>query len=187
MEGFGWPMGPAYLQDVVGIDTCHHAIDVMAEGFPERMKFSETSIIDLLYEAERYGQKNGKGYYHYEADAKGRPTKTFNEEILQFIEQVQPTPKTFDTQEVIGRMMIPMCLELARCLEEGVVASAAEADMALIMGLGFPKFRGGALRYIDAIGAQAFCEWADQFAHLGQLYQVPDGLRAMAEKEETYF
>lgn len=187
MEQFGWPMGPAYLQDVVGIDTCHHAIEVMEQGFPERMKFDETSILDLLYQADRYGQKNGKGYYHYEPDAKGRPSKSFNEEVLGLIQQVQSAPKEFDPQEIIGRLMVPMCLEVVRCLEEGIVASAAEADMALIMGIGFPKFRGGALRYIDTLGAQQFCAMADQFAHLGNLYQVPEGLRKMANSGEKYF
>ena len=187
MERFGWPMGPAYLQDVVGIDTCHHCIDVMEEGFPERMKFAETSILDLLYEASRYGQKNGKGFYHYEPDAKGRPAKTFNEDILGFIGKIQPQTKEFSQEEVIARLMVPMCLEVARCLEEGIVGSAAEADMALIMGLGFPKFRGGALRYIDTIGADKFCALADQYAALGKLYEVPKGLRLMSQNGSKYF
>ncbi len=187
MEGFGWPMGPAYLQDVVGIDTCHHCIDVMEEGFPERMKFEQTSILDLLYEAERFGQKNGKGFYHYEKDAKGRPAKLFNEEILDYIGKVQPTTNEFSKEEIVARLMVPMCLEVARCVEEGIVASPAEADMALIMGLGFPKFRGGALRYIDTLGAEKFCALADQYAHLGELYEVPEGLRAMAKEGGKYF
>ncbi|MCF7980919.1 MAG: fatty acid oxidation complex subunit alpha FadB [Pseudomonadales bacterium] len=187
MEGFGWPMGPAYLQDVVGIDTCHHCIDVMEEGFPERMKFEETSILDLLYEAKRFGQKNSKGFYHYEPDAKGRLTKIFDEEILGFIGKVQSQTKEFSQEEVIARLMVPMCLEVARCLEEGIVASAAEADMSLIMGLGFPKFRGGALRYIDTVGADKFCALADQYAHLGALYEVPDRLRTMSQDGSKYF
>lgn len=187
MEGFGWPMGPAYLQDVVGIDTCHHCVDVMAEGFPERMKFEDKSILDLLYDADRFGQKNGKGFYHYEPDAKGRPAKTYNEEIAGFIGSVQQQPKEFDRDEIIARMMVPMCLEVARCLEEGIVASAAEADMTLILGLGFPKFRGGALRYIDTMGADKFCALADKYAHLGALYEVTDGLREMAQQGGRFF
>ncbi len=187
MERFGWPMGPAYLQDVVGIDTCHHCIDVMQDGFPERMKFEETSILDLLYKAERYGQKNGKGFYHYEPDAKGRPAKLFNEQILDFVGKVQAEAKEFSKEEVVARLMVPMCLEVARCVEEGIVASPAEADMALIMGLGFPKFRGGALRYIDTLGADKFCELADKYAHLGKLYEVPEGLRSMAKNGDKYF
>lgn len=57
MEKFGWPMGPAYLMDVVGIDTGHHGRDVMAEGFPDRMKDDRRSAVDALYDAKRLGQK----------------------------------------------------------------------------------------------------------------------------------
>ncbi len=62
---FGWPMGPAYLLDVVGLDTAHHAQAVMAEGFPERMGKQGRDAIDVLYEANKYGQKNGHGFYSY--------------------------------------------------------------------------------------------------------------------------
>ncbi|WP_337230361.1 3-hydroxyacyl-CoA dehydrogenase family protein, partial [Proteus terrae] len=58
---FGWPMGPAYLLDVVGIDTANHAQAVMAEGFPDRMGTIERDAIALLYEQQRYGQKNNHG------------------------------------------------------------------------------------------------------------------------------
>lgn len=57
---FGWPMGPAYLLDVVGLDTGHHAQAVMAEGFPDRMGKSGTDAIDVMFENKRLGQKNGK-------------------------------------------------------------------------------------------------------------------------------
>ena len=187
MEQFGWPMGPAYLQDVVGIDTCHHCIDVMEEGFPSRMKFAEKSILDLVYDAERFGQKNGKGFYHYEPDKKGRPAKTYNDEIQNFIQTVQATTNEFSPEDIVARMMVPMCLETVRCLEEGIVASAAEADMAQIMGIGFPKFRGGSLRYIDTLGVEKFCQIADQYADLGELYHVTDGLREMAKSGKTFF
>src|SRR5690554_7004755 len=68
-------------------------------------------------------------------------------------------------------MMVPLCLEAVRCLEDDIVASPAEADMALIYGIGFPPFRGGALRYIDAMGVEAFVKLADGLAEeLGPLY-----------------
>jgi len=60
MEKFGWPMGPAYLMDVVGMDTGHHGRDVMAEGFPDRMKDDTRTAVDVMYDANRLGQKNGK-------------------------------------------------------------------------------------------------------------------------------
>lgn len=54
---FGWPMGPAYLLDVVGIDTAHHAQAVMAAGFPQRMQKDYRDAIDALFDANRFGQK----------------------------------------------------------------------------------------------------------------------------------
>ncbi|MDO6806454.1 hypothetical protein Q4595_28615, partial [Wenyingzhuangia sp. 1_MG-2023] len=74
--------------------------------------------------------------------------------------------------EIIERMMIPMCLETARCLEESIVASATEADMGLILGLGFPRFRGGALRYIDNLGAAVFAAQVETHAECGPLYEL---------------
>jgi 3-hydroxyacyl-CoA dehydrogenase/enoyl-CoA hydratase/3-hydroxybutyryl-CoA epimerase/enoyl-CoA isomerase len=67
------------------------------------------------------------------------------------------------------------------------VGSVADADMALIMGIGFPPFRGGALRYIDSIGTKAFVELCDQYASLGALYQPTEKLRAMAASGESFY
>jgi len=80
-----------------------------------------------------------------------------------------------------------MCIETVRCLDESIVGSAADADMGLIMGIGFPVFRGGAMRYIDQMGVKAFVEMADRYADLGKLYQVTDSLREMAAKGESFF
>ncbi|HCM05350.1 MAG TPA: fatty acid oxidation complex subunit alpha FadB, partial [Oceanospirillales bacterium] len=141
MEKFGFPMGPAYLMDVVGIDTGKHANDVMAEGFPERMKADFTSAMDVLYENGFYGQKNNKGFYTYVEDKKGKPKKVFDESILELLAPVLGEAKDFDAEEIIARCMIPMCNEVVRCLEEGIVDTAEEADMALVFGVGFPPFR----------------------------------------------
>ena len=72
---FGWPMGPAYLLDVVGIDTAHHAQAVMAAGFPQRMQKDYRDAIDALFDANRFGQKNGLGFWRYKEDSKGKPKK----------------------------------------------------------------------------------------------------------------
>jgi hypothetical protein len=88
MEKFGWPMGPAYLLDVVGIDTGVHAAKVMAEGFPERMQPNYKSGTEIMFENNRYGQKNGKGYYEYVADKKGKPKKTPVQETYDLIKPV---------------------------------------------------------------------------------------------------
>ncbi|MCH4564908.1 fatty acid oxidation complex subunit alpha FadB [Halomonas sp. EGI 63088] len=192
MEKFGWPMGPAYLLDVVGMDTAVHAGEVMAEGFPERMASmggeGGKSVIQLMVEKERLGQKNDKGFYAYEEDRKGKPRKVSDEAAIALVKGVAKESREFSDEEIIARMMVPLCLETVRCLEDGIVGSAAEADMALIYGIGFPPFRGGALRYIDAMGVAAFVERAEGLAEeLGPLYAPTDRLRQMAQAGERFY
>lgn len=184
---FGWPMGPAYLLDVVGIDTADHASSVMAAGIPERMQKIENDPVSLMYNANRLGQKNGAGFYDHGKDKRGRPMKTPAQVAIDMIAEHAAPTKTFDADEVIARLMIPMANESIRCLEEGIVASAAEADMALLYGIGFPPFRGGIFRYIETIGLQNFVDLADKYAHLGPIYQISDGVREMAANGKSYF
>ena len=187
MEKFGWPMGPAYLLDVVGMDTGKHAGEVMAEGFPDRMKHEGTTAIDVMFEHKRYGQKNEKGFYRYELDRKGKQQKVADEESYTLLKPIVQGDKEFEDDDIIARMMIPLCLETVRCLEDGIVESSADADMGLIYGIGFPPFRGGALRYIDQMGVDTFVELADKYADLGPLYQPTDKLRDMAKNGHTFF
>ncbi|MBZ2188482.1 fatty acid oxidation complex subunit alpha FadB [Alcanivorax sp. JB21] len=187
MEKFGWPMGPAYLMDVVGIDTGVHAAQVMAEGFPERMQYDFKDVSTVMFENERYGQKNGVGFYKYEEDKKGKPKKVVDDTTYDLIKPHVAERKEFDADEVIARMMIPMCTEIVRCLEDNIVGTAAEADMAMIYGVGFPPFRGGPLRYIDSIGAKEFVALCDKYAHLGGIYEAPQLLKDMAAKGQSFF
>ncbi|MDG1750285.1 MAG: fatty acid oxidation complex subunit alpha FadB [Thalassotalea sp.] len=181
---FGWPMGPAFLLDVVGIDTADHCTGVMSDGFPTRMGKLENDPVSALYNAKRFGQKNGTGFYDYGKDKRGKPTKVAAQVAYDLFKVEQ---KTFEADEIIARLMIPMVNEVVRCLEEGVVDTAAEADMGLIYGLGFPPFRGGPIRYLETVGLTSFIEMADKFAHLGEIYQVTDGMREMAASGKSYF
>ncbi len=187
MERFGWPMGPAYLLDVVGIDTAHHAREVMAEGYPERMKEAGPSAIDALYQAGRLGQKTGSGFYAYEVDKRGKPKKLDAPEADALIAPLVSERRELSDEDIINLMMLPLCLETVRCLEDGIVASPAEADMGLIYGIGFPPFRGGALRYIDAIGCAEFVALAERYADFGPLYRPTDKLREMAASGARFY
>jgi len=184
---FGWPMGPAYLMDVVGIDTGDHAADVMAAGIPERMARIGDDPVTVLYKEKRLGQKNGKGFYNYGKDKRGKPTKVAAEEAYSLLAPITADTKDFDAQDIIARLMIPMANEAIRCLEEGIVGTAAEADMALLYGLGFPPFRGGVFRWIETMGLANFVELADKYASLGPIYQISDGVRKMAAEGKSYF
>ncbi len=120
---FGWPMGPAYLLDVVGIDTAHHAQAVMAEGFPERMGKDYKDAVDAMFEAKRFGQKNGKGFFAYSIDRKGKPKKTIDPDVAELLAPVMKTATDYSSEEIIARIMVPMINEVVRCLEEGIIAS----------------------------------------------------------------
>jgi 3-hydroxyacyl-CoA dehydrogenase/enoyl-CoA hydratase/3-hydroxybutyryl-CoA epimerase/enoyl-CoA isomerase len=187
MERFGWPMGPAYLMDVVGMDTAVHAAGVMAEGFPDRMKPDFRNTTQVLVEAKRYGQKTGSGYYTYAPDKKGKPKKTPDPQTYELIKGVVADRKEFTPEDIVARCMVPMVNEVARCLEEKIVASPFEADMSLIYGIGFPPFRGGACRYVDQMGAADFVALADKYASLGRLYDAPKLLRDMAAGGKKFF
>ena len=187
MEKFGWPMGPAYLLDVVGIDTAHHASEVMAEAYPDRMSKEFKSATDVLYENERFGQKNNLGFYRYEFDKRGKQKKIVDEDAIKMISAVSANSIEMSDEEIIDRMMIPMCMETVRCVEEGIVDHPLDADMGLILGIAFPTFRGGALRYIDEIGAQEFFQRAEKYSHISPIYIPTKGMQKMAKKNETFY
>lgn len=184
---FGWPMGPAYLLDVVGLDTGHHAQAVMAEGFPDRMEKTDKDAIDVMFEAQRFGQKNAKGFYQYSIDRRGKPKKDIDPVSYELLGNTFGELTEFGSEEIIARTMIPMIIETVRCLEEGIIATPAEADMGLVYGLGFPPFRGGVFRYIDTMGIANFVALADKYAHLGGLYQVTDKMRELAANNGSYY
>ncbi|MFT5573168.1 MAG: 3-hydroxyacyl-CoA dehydrogenase/enoyl-CoA hydratase/3-hydroxybutyryl-CoA epimerase [Cryomorphaceae bacterium] len=187
MERWGWPMGPAYLMDVVGMDTGHHAEEVMANGFPDRMTKTYKTAGDVMFENDRYGQKNGKGFYVYELDKRGKPKKVVSQQTYDLLAPETAELKELDKEEIIARMMIPMATEMARCLEEEIVGSANEADMALVYGVGFPPFRGGVFRWIDSIGIDNFVAMCDKYQHLGKLYEATETQREMAVNGSKYY
>ncbi|MDE0763829.1 MAG: fatty acid oxidation complex subunit alpha FadB [Cellvibrionales bacterium] len=188
MESWGWPMGPAYLIDVIGIDTLNHCYSSMVAGLPERFsQGGKTLASEAIYAAGRLGQKNALGYYKYALNQRGKPEKHADEEATAIVASVAAPRKVFSESEIIERIMLPMAMEMSRCLDEGVVASPAEADMALIYGVGFPRFRGGICRWMDELGLADICALGDRYASISTLYQPTDELRARAAKAECWY
>lgn len=187
METFGWPMGPAYLADVIGLDTMVHADQVLQAGFPERMAHDEEPIIETLLGQGGLGQKNGWGFYEYGQDENGRRTRKPSAAVLKILDQRVMRHREVSDEDIIQRLMIPMCLETARCLDEGIIDSAAEGDMGLGLGLGFPRFRGGALRYIDSVGIETFAGHVAAHRDHGPLYQMSEAFeRRVADQQRFY-
>jgi 3-hydroxyacyl-CoA dehydrogenase/enoyl-CoA hydratase/3-hydroxybutyryl-CoA epimerase/enoyl-CoA isomerase len=187
MEKFGWPMGPAYLLDVVGIDTGVHASKIMAAAFPDRMAYDRKTVLEVLFDQKRYGQKNGLGFYEYEVDKKGKPVKKVNPKVYELLAPCATKKLEVSDDEIVMRMMIPMITEASRCLEDKIVATPVEVDMGLLLGLGFPPFRAGALKYADAVGMKTLAEESKKYSSIGTVYELTPYMKALAAENKTYY
>ncbi len=85
------------------------------------------------------------------------------------------------------RMMIPMITEASRCLEDKIVNSPVEVDMGLLLGLGFPPFRAGALKYADSLGMKNLEEISKKYHAIGHMYEFTHYMKGMAQENKTYY
>jgi 3-hydroxyacyl-CoA dehydrogenase/enoyl-CoA hydratase/3-hydroxybutyryl-CoA epimerase/enoyl-CoA isomerase len=188
MEAFGWPMGPAYLIDVIGMDISHHVVEIVSAGFAPRMDVPFETALEILLRDERLGQKNGHGFYKYESDSKGRPRKDIDSEAERLLAAGQPYGKArIGEDEIVARMMLPLILEAARCVEDGIAGSPGQMDTCLILGLGLPRYLGGALKYADYLGLKNVVDRADNWASLSPIYRPSERLRAMAAGGDVFY
>ncbi|WP_254068238.1 hypothetical protein [Vibrio aestuarianus] len=103
------------------------------------------------------------------------------------LNQVCHQPVDFSSDDIQLRMMLPMMFEAIRCLDEGVINSAEEGDIAFIFGTGFPPFRGGLFYYMDQFGLQKLVETAKQYEKLSSLYKIPQGLITRSENNQSFY
>ncbi len=188
MEGFGWPMGPCYLNDVIGMDTGEHVFKIISAGFAHRMQITWKECVSLMVSNQRFGQKNGVGFYRYEADPTGKPKKSVAPDSHALLATTQANgTREFSAQEIIDRMMLPMIIESAHAWEDGMVDTVVELDMALLLGLGFPQYLGGALKYADWLGLDKVVALSERYAALGLMYQATPKMREMAANKLCYY
>jgi 3-hydroxyacyl-CoA dehydrogenase/enoyl-CoA hydratase/3-hydroxybutyryl-CoA epimerase len=157
MKDWGQPMGPFTLMDEVGIDVAVHVAHIIGGAFSDRLTHPEW--LDRLSEDGRLGAKVGKGIYRYENGER----KGVDAAVYDAIGR-KPSGAAADPDLVADRLALPMVNEAARCLDEGVVADAGALDLAMIMGTGFPPFRGGLLRWADGRGLAALGETMERLA-----------------------
>jgi len=187
MEKFGWPMGPAYLLDVVGIDTADHCTHTIGKAYGDRMVFGETNIINELYQTKRFGQKNGVGFYKYAPDRRGRIKKSYDESIETIISKCSKGKSSVEPEEIMERMMLPMMFEGVRCLEDKIVESPVEVDMGVLLGLGFPPSKAGLCKFMDDVGMEKLIEKAKKYSHLGPAYEVPQMILDMKNENKKFY
>jgi 3-hydroxyacyl-CoA dehydrogenase/enoyl-CoA hydratase/3-hydroxybutyryl-CoA epimerase len=157
MTTWGMPMGPLALADEVGLDVATKVAHILAAAFGQRLELPPG--LDTLVEKGRLGSKNGSGLYRYQ----GRRRQEPDVEVYRLL-GISPHRRGSDPSKLVDRMVLPMINEAARCLDERVVASPGELDLAMIMGTGFPPFRGGLCRWVDTIGAAAIVATMERLA-----------------------
>ncbi|MFN7683891.1 MAG: 3-hydroxyacyl-CoA dehydrogenase NAD-binding domain-containing protein [Oligoflexia bacterium] len=181
---FGMPMGPIELIDEIGIDVGEKVSNILFEAFGPRMKGCDLSA--AMVASGRLGKKNGKGFYLYENGRKSGLDPEV-ESLLGSTLRIRPKKRSFSGQEMIERCIFPMINEASRALNEAVVESAGEVDLGMIMGTGFPPFRGGLLRYADQLGIGRVSERLAHFSKtMGTRFEPSEVLLDMASKGHTF-
>jgi 3-hydroxyacyl-CoA dehydrogenase/enoyl-CoA hydratase/3-hydroxybutyryl-CoA epimerase/3-hydroxyacyl-CoA dehydrogenase/enoyl-CoA hydratase/3-hydroxybutyryl-CoA epimerase/enoyl-CoA isomerase len=179
---FGMPMGPITLHDVVGLDTALYAGRVVNTAFANRAK--QTRILDELVAAGRLGQKSGAGFYSYAKGSRGVDDPAFGV-ILKKVSSAASA--TLDQEQLIDRLFLPMLTEASRVLTEGIVRDPADVDMGLILGLGFPPFRGGLLRWADVLGISQVLERLKKYERLGPRFEPTEQMRKLAAEKKGFY
>ena len=155
MIAFGFPMGPFTLVDNLGFDVCREVVNVLLGAYGSRMRPAE--IWEGLYNLKRYGAKAGAGFYLY-GDRAGKE----DPELAKVLQSLRGASK-IDSEFSANRIILPMVNEAIRCLEEHV-CTAADVDLAVVAGLGFPPSKGGILHYADELGLQVVLEELERLA-----------------------
>lgn len=180
MLGFGMPMSPFVLADEVGNDVGFKVSKVLEAAYGARMKAPD--LLQALYDQKLYGKKNGKGFYIW----KGKE-RTPNPEIKQILAGYPKKFTGISDQDILDRFILIMLNEAARCLDEKVVENPAYLDMALIMGIGFPPFRGGLLRHADKLGIDYVVNRLKSFQELYGARFTPAPLLLEMQKNRKKF
>lgn len=153
VKQFGMPMGPFALMDEVGLDVCIKVLKIFKKAFGERIQIAP--LMQKLESGKRLGKKNGQGFYTYnEKGYRGQADQSIYAEL-----GLNKPNNPLTAEECIERGIFAMVNECSRAMvTDHIVAKASEADLAMIMGTGFPPFKGGLLKYADSVGVNNIVE-----------------------------
>ncbi|MFC1465894.1 MAG: fatty acid oxidation complex subunit alpha FadJ [Candidatus Brachytrichaceae bacterium NZ_4S206] len=178
---YGFPVGPITLLDEVGLDIAGKSGAIMVDAFGDRMAPSRT--LQRVIEGGRTGRKGGRGFYTYEDGARGGPDAS-----VYALTPAGGTRRTIGAAEMQDRCVLPMLNEAVRCLEDGIVRVPRDGDVGAVFGIGFPPFRGGPFRAIDALGAGEVVRRLEALdARFPGRYVPAARLRAMAARGERFY
>jgi 3-hydroxyacyl-CoA dehydrogenase/enoyl-CoA hydratase/3-hydroxybutyryl-CoA epimerase len=182
----GYPAAVLQLSDELNLELMQK-IAKAAEEDPKYVRHPGTDVVDKMLAAGRAGKLRGAGFYDYN-DGKRGSLWSGLAELFPVAEEQIPLA------DIKDRMLFAEAIETAKCFEEGVVTSAAHANIGSIFGIGFPPFTGGAAQFITgydaadgSYGIEAFIKRADELKEkYGDRFAVPQSLRDMAAKGETF-
>ncbi|MAF92168.1 MAG: fatty oxidation complex subunit alpha [Bdellovibrionaceae bacterium] len=180
---FGMPMGPFHLIDEVGIDVSVKVAKIFHEAFGERAKPSP--LMSKIMETGRLGKKNQKGFYLY--DEKGKKLE-LDQSVYKDLGLSTPT-NPYNAELCVNRGIFAMLNEAVRALvDDKIVEKAEEVDLAMIMGTGFPPFKGGLMKYADSIGTRKITDELLRFADdVGARFKPAESLMKMADGNEKFY
>ena len=182
LGGFGMPMGAMELVDEIGVDVGEKVAHILYDAFGARMLPSPHNA--KIVAAKRLGKKNGLGLYRWEE--KGRK-KVLDPEVYSIL-GVTPKKGAVADEEILERCLLPMINEASRCLDESIVATPSEVDLGMIMGTGFPPFRGGLLRYADSLGIRKVKERLEHHQkRFGARFEPAPGILKRAEHDQKFY
>ncbi|MDX2082706.1 MAG: 3-hydroxyacyl-CoA dehydrogenase NAD-binding domain-containing protein [Rickettsiales bacterium] len=189
IENFGMPMGPFILADIVGIDVGVKVAHSLHAAFGEHMQVAE--ILDEIYTNHKdlLGKKSGSGFYLYGKNDK-TPTQ-LNPKLATILSDLRKSKNiarsTISESEIVDRCILIMINEAAKCLEENIIKNARYLDMAMIMGAGFPAFRGGILRLADSYGIKKVVEDLQKFSQKYSRFSPCALLIKMAQSDQSFY
>lgn len=170
LEDFGMPMGPIKLLDEVGIDVAHHVANYLADSL--EVSFEIADVFTRINEDGLKGKKGDRGFYEYDG---GSPTP--NPDYNPSSPKSDP-----DEHEIVRRLVDLVIAESVRCLEDDIVDTANQLDIAMILGTGFAPFTGGPLKHADDYGLEQVVSELETFKEIhGDRFRIPDLLRDTAE------
>lgn len=181
----GMPVGPLALSDEVSIELMYKILmatkkDLEASGAKLPDHPGHKVVFHMIEELNRLGKKSNEGFYEY-------PEKGSKALWTGLAEHFPVSDDQLSRDEMMDRMLYIQSLETVRCMEEGVITSASDANIGSIFGWGFAPFHGGTLQYINAVGLKKFATRAKELASkYGERFEPPKLLIEMAEKGELF-
>ena len=182
LESFGLNMGPFRMMDLVGLDLGWRARKLGGKDSPLHAK-----IGDELCEQNRYGQKNGAGYYNYSEGSRAPNPAPENEATYEKISAENGfTRRDISDEEIVDRCILALINEGADILSEGVAQRAADIDVVYINGYGFPIWRGGPMHHANAMGLDVVIEKLNKYREItgNDVYKPSEMLLKLAESGE---